>query len=299
MKFLKYILICLIATVLLLTPIGQSTVFAQDEPSIIYDNVRLWVNPEYDDSRLLVMMQGQVEGFQAPITVRFLVPYAAEMYSAGSIDSTGKYSGGPPERKPSSVFGWDEISYTLQTDTFRVEYYDPIIIGKPDKTISYEFRSINPISKLAVIIQQPRRASDFKVTPAGVNGQDSEGFDIYTYTYSNLDTQLPLQFVISYTDKESLFNSLIVISVTIFVVIGITGLLWWRSRASPKNRAQRRRLTRAKVRGTSIGMVKPQSVPAKSENIPRNIPTKIIVCPECGEEIGTEKFCPVCGANRS
>ncbi len=86
-----------------------------------FKNVTLWIYPEFDDPRLLVMLEGQIVGVQVPATVRFLVPSAAEMYSAGSMNAQGQYSGGPPRREPSAIAGWDEISYEVTTDTFRIE----------------------------------------------------------------------------------------------------------------------------------------------------------------------------------
>ncbi|MBI4286156.1 MAG: zinc ribbon domain-containing protein [Chloroflexi bacterium] len=179
-------------------------VFAQSsqEPTG-FKNVTLWVNPEYDDPRLLVMLEGQITGVTAPSLVRFLVPEKAEMFSAGTKDAQGRYSGGPPNRKASSVPGWDEISYELKYETFRVEYYDPIITGQPDKKIAYEFRWLYPISDLGVVIQQPLKATDFKVSPEGALTRDGEGFNVQSYTYNNLrPTDPPLRFDIAYTKTD-------------------------------------------------------------------------------------------------
>lgn len=296
MKFAAYILIFLMTAGLLLFPVGEPMVFAQT-PTIIYKNVRLWINPEYDDPRLLVMIQGQVVDFQGPLTVRFLVPSTAEMYSAGSMDINGKYSGGPPDRKFSSLSGWDEISYTLQTDTFRVEYYAPIIIGETDKTITYEFRSLNPISDLTVAVQQPRKTSNFNVIPAGAAAKDSEGFNVYTFTYSNLDTELPLKFQISYTKQEStLYSSILVISI-IVVVLVIAGLWWMHTRVQHNNRATRRRSARTQMRKAPSLMQIPRATSPQAKSAPIDKQIEQNVCPVCGEVTDSEKLCLICGAN--
>ncbi len=161
-----------------------------------FKNVELSIYPEYDDPRLLVMLEGQIVGAQPPAKVRFLVPSAAEMYSAGSMDAQGRYSGGPPARKPSAIAGWDEISYEVKTDTFRMEYYDPIIKGAPDKTIAYEFRTLYPISGLSVIVQEPRNSSTYSVQPTGQISSDKGGFIIYQYNYSELKGDASLKFEI-------------------------------------------------------------------------------------------------------
>ena len=68
------------------------------------------------------MLQGQIEGVEPPVVVRFLVPSEAEMYSAGSMDALGQYTGGPPNRESSSIPGWDEINYEVTTNTFQSPY---------------------------------------------------------------------------------------------------------------------------------------------------------------------------------
>ncbi|MDO9066307.1 MAG: hypothetical protein Q7U96_04410, partial [Chloroflexota bacterium] len=196
-------LIILVLALVSLSGSYMQTALAQSgsEPTGL-KNVTLWLNPEYDDPRLLVMLEGKIVGVNPPARIRFLVPTAAEMYSAGSKDATGKYTGGPPDRKASEIPGWDEISYELKTDTFRVEYYDSIIVGQPDKEISYYFEFLYPISDLSVVIQEPRKSTDFKVTPEGTTGKDQEAFTMHRYSYSNLVPASPLHFDIAYTKSD-------------------------------------------------------------------------------------------------
>ena len=182
---LKIIAAVMVLTLPLLT-IGSIPAYALNEPES-YSNVKLWIYPEYDDPRLLVMLEGQIEGTEPPAEVQFLVPSAAEMYSAGSMDTQGNYSGGPPARKPSSIPGWDEISYQVTTDTFRVEYYDPIIFGNPEKTISYMFRTLYPMSEMEIIVQEPTGATDFTVSPDGDRFVDVAGFNSHLYRFSDFD----------------------------------------------------------------------------------------------------------------
>jgi hypothetical protein len=153
----------------------SQTVLAQtDNETVKFKNVNLWVNPEYDDPlnyrtpTVLTMLEGELDGAAPPVRVSFLVPVSAGMYSAGSLTGRGGqgYTGGPPDRNASEIPGWDIVSYELTTNIFRVEYYDPAVIsGGNDKTISYDFRTISPISSLNSIIQQPKGAANFSVTP--------------------------------------------------------------------------------------------------------------------------------------
>lgn len=292
MKHIYRVLVFLIAISVLIVAADKSGALAQTTNEVTgFKNVRLWVNAEYDDPRLLVMMEGQIVGAQAPAEVRFLVPATAQMYSAGSMDAQGKYSGGPPNRQASSIPGWDEISYTVTTGTFRVEYYDTIITGQPDKTISYEFRRLYPIANLDVYVQVPRRASNFTVSPAGKASTDSEGFATYVYNYSGLDTATPLRFDISYTKTDSSPSltsgdtgsgasdpaTMAIIAITVGAVI-VGGFLWIR-KSKPRTRAARRQLARA-----------------TSAREPAVKPAKGRFCTQCGERIeASDRFCPHCG----
>ena len=292
MKHTSRIFVLFLAASLLFITIGISPVLAQNENEPTgFENVQLWVFPEYDDPRLLVMLEGQIMGTEPPAEVRFLVPSAAAMYSAGSKDAQGQYTGGPPQREPSSIPGWDEISYEVQTDTFRVEYYDPIIIGQPDKSISYEFRWLYPISALQVIVQEPRTATNYSVSPAGNTFVDNQGFTSYLYNYFDLDTEAPLQFYITYTKSDTRPSLAIVdtgtagslLTVVVIIVVGIVvvGVFLWVRKSRPRTRAERRQL----ARNTTARR------PADNQEQP-----KARFCSQCGKPIeGSHKFCPHCG----
>jgi len=254
------------------------------------DNVHLWVYPEYDDPRLLVMLQGQIADIQAPTTIRFLVPSAAEMYSAGAIDDQGHYTGGPPHREPSDIQGWDEISYELTSDIFRVEYYDPIIMGFPDKTISYEFRSLYQIANLHIIIQEPRKSDDFNISIEGEVSSDDQGFTNHIFEYQDLHRETPIEFEISYTKLSTLpslsieddepNNTPLIVSTIVGVLIILTVGLFWVLKSKPKNRAERKRMSRKKQ--------------VKGSNYERHDHGKF--CNQCGKSIDEmSRYCQFCG----
>ncbi len=204
-KFRSAILAAVVGMCLVvLGGLSSVTVLAQPAASeaVAFKNVTLWVYPEYDDPRLLVMLEGKLASGTAPVEVKFLVPAAAEMYSAGSKDASGKYTGGPPARVASQIPGWDEISYRLTTDTFRVEYYDPAISGESDKQISYDFRFLSPISDLRAIVQQPLKASNFRVTPDGTSSFEGQ-FAVKTYNFTDPEPAKPIHFDIAYTKTDS------------------------------------------------------------------------------------------------
>ena len=259
-----------------------------DNQTIKFKNSVVWIRPEYDDPRLLVMFGGRLDGVEAPVRVSFLVPAAAEVIVAGSIDAQDRYSPSSPDRQASSVPGWEEVSFELTTDTFRVEYYDSIIQGYPNKTIAYDFRTISPISDLRVIVQQPRQSFDFTVAPRGTIGSDSEEFTTFTSAFSNVIAEAPLHFDIAYTrevtepsiqpqDSESQSPTLIIGLVLGVLVIG-GGVVWFLKSRQPQ---------RVPVSGTR----KERRQAARQRRSSGNS-----FCTNCGQPLdASDKFCPSCG----
>lgn len=300
---------------------------AAPEPASL-SNVQLWVYPEYDDPRLLVMLEGQIAGTKAPATVRFLVPSGAQMFSAGWKDAQGKYAGGPPNRKPSDVPGWDEISYEARSSTFRVEYYDSSIIGQTNKTITYEFRSLYPISDLRVYVQEPLTSNDFSVSPPAQSRSTEEGMVLHQYNFRSLDLTKPLSFAIGYTKSDpnpsiqnpSLNSStdssapssssrpLVVVGIVFAalaaVLVGYA--LLSKSRSRPMTRQQLRYAAARASNSSNRGQPAPiRANPAPSnqgkssrganQTAPAIAPARF--CSQCGtERDGPGSFCTECGA---
>jgi hypothetical protein len=252
--------------------------------------VILWIYPEYDDPRLLIMVEGQISGVDPPAQIRFLVPSSAEMYSAGSKDAQGNYSGGPPNRTSSQIAGWDEISYQIQTPVFRVEYYAPLITGQTDKHISYDFKTVYPITDLEAFVQVPSKASNFNVTPLGTPTTEGD-FQVYTSKYTNLVPEHDLHFDISYTKSDpnpslstsaqtpvSEGSSNIVL---IFIIAGsviVAGALIWVLQAT------RKKAKIVKKAPSNIHTSKPKS---------KRPPPKF--CDQCGKSLEyPSRFCPHC-----
>lgn len=291
---------CLSIFTLLFLALGSMQAYAQDEPDS-FSNVQLWLYPEYDDPRLLVMLEGRIEGTEPPAEVHFLVPSTAEMYSAGSMDAQGNYSGGPPDREPSFIPGWDQISYQVTTDTFRVEYYDPIISGSPEKSISYIFRSLYPVSDMEMIVQEPIGAADFTVAPDGDKFVDVAGFNSYLSRYTDLDPETVIQIDITYTrtatapslslyedtltpspslpEENETFDSLWIVIILAVVAVIIIAAFVLRRKTAPVTKAERHRAARRNIK----------SLPQDSKLTPK-------FCSQCGNPIDkNHKFCPSCG----
>ena len=290
----RKLLVAIIAAVSLTLLAIPWPVVAQSEQPTSFKNVIVSVYPEYDDllqleyPAVLVMFEGEVVSTNIPITVRFLVPSDAEMYSAGS-GPRSQYQGDPPSRKASDIAGWDEISYELKTKYFVVEYYAPIV-GQPDKIISYDFRPLYPIDGLTAFVQEPKRSTNFIVSPNGSIGTDSEGFRVHTYSYANVSPDEPLHFEVRYTKADSRpsldsnSNNGSTSAATIMIVLGTMAVLIGafflisklRSKPQPATtRTQRRQAARASRRGQV---------------------SKGKYCSNCGKTIESiDHFCRYCG----
>jgi hypothetical protein len=280
------------------------------EPTAL-KNVKIWVNPEYDDPlkignpSLLVMIEGEIVGAQPPVTIRFLAPTSAQMYSAGSKNSFGEYKGGPPDRKASQVPGYDEISYQLTESIFRVEYYVPIAqLGEIQKSFTYDFLRFYPMQNLNVTVQQPKSSDNFTVSPPGTPSIDNEGFSVQTYTRTDLDASTPVKFDISYSrsvwepslsaapttgasNSGSSSNTGLIIAIVVVAVVLGGGGVYLASRntkkSRPVSRAERRRRTTA------------TPAPARGKASP--VGGTPAFCSQCGRKLDKpSRFCPDCGA---
>ena len=277
----------------------------EDEPTGL-SGLELRVYPEYDDPRLLVILRGQITGAEAsadePVTVRFLVPSAAFMYSAGYFNAQGQYARGGftdpatptsdpyPEREASEIAGWDEITFTIATNSFVVEYYDPIIIGNPDKTIAYEFHFRYPIDDLDIAIQEPRTSTSFSVDPQGSRISDTvwgEVYPLHFYNYYNLivDEASPLQLDISYTKSDlrpsvditdSGGSTLLVVGIVCGVLAAAAVGFFLLRKYKQKSLAARRPVRMSKKKAKRLGF-----------------------CRQCGKKLDrSTPHCPYCGAKQ-
>ena len=296
-KRMSFILVAFSLLVAMVSfPFG--TAWGAGEPTSL-KTVRLWVNPEYDDPRVLTMVEGQIVGVTAPALVRFLVPTNAEMYSAGFKDAQGTYQRAPDwdgvsNIKPSGIDGWNVVSFTINAATFRTEWYEDAIQGLPDKKISYDFRTLYPISDLSVVIQRPTKATNFLVSPKEQSSFNDSGFQVFKYSLSNIAKDATVHYDISYTKTDSKPSisqnqtgsegSGKGSSTTVWLAVGFGGILaialifvfmqgGSRRRSAP---ARGRRAQPAARRGASGGAKR--------------------FCTECGAGIqGQSKFCPECG----
>jgi len=180
--------------------------------------------------------------------------------------------------------GWDEISYTLQTDSFVVEYYVPIPAAN-QKAFSSIFQPLYPIDGLATVVKQPLESSDFVAFPnlpptEQQQFTDSQGYNTEQYMFEGIEKNQSLSFTIQYADSASSSNTGMIIGIAVggCLVLAALGLWLWRRSGSQNTRG---RLQRGQA-----------STPA-----PESKQSGARFCSQCGTKLTRDsRFCPDCGA---
>jgi membrane protease subunit (stomatin/prohibitin family) len=142
---------------------------------------------------------------------------------------------------------------------------------------------------LTMIVQEPRGAANFNVSPAGRPFVDSEGFNSFQYNYPGLDKDKTLNFTITY-EKSDTRPSLEItdsgnsgsVAFIILIIFGVAliGTFFWIRQTRAKQRTARR--SQAKNRAAT----KPADGQLKTR-----------FCSQCGRTASdSDVFCSHCGA---
>lgn len=290
--------ICMAAVVWLLPMRPAATaVFAaaQTETRIARMQVDIW--PEYDDPRVLVIYSGELEAdVDVPRPFSFLIPRGAQIHMAGAIGENGGHLHAQFETLPKGD-ALTQVSYTLQSKKFYMEfYYDPFTGGE-NKEFRYPLVSPFPIAALSVLVQQPLQARAFRTSPSAVNVvQDEKGFSYHRLPFGKVAANEERSVAVSYVKEENkpsiskagsgapggskaMRNILIIGAVLLVGVIGYSVVANSKSkRAAPQRAGARRAANRRPKAGQPVQ------------------PGEFKYCTECGTQMQRgDKFCPSCG----
>lgn len=179
-----------------------SPTWADDDLKINDMYVSVW--PEYDTPQVLVQYEGRFADPQVfPRRVSFLVPPGALIDATCALDASGKHTKIPFEEQPEAD-GWTRLSYNLTTPTFHLDFYYNPIQGEATRNIAFRFRPTYPAAKLLIEVQEPQRASGFRLTPAAQSvNQDNQGFKYHRSSFTNVDPGKPIDVRIAYTKPDS------------------------------------------------------------------------------------------------
>lgn len=191
----------LFVTILFLPHLAQ----AQETPSI--QQLHIQVMPEFDDPRVLVIVQGRLaaESEAFPYSVTFYVPAEAQINQMATMDvATGQTAPQAYETSPHPTDPrWTAVTYTLDNAHFFYEfYYTPYATGA-DKQFTYAFNSPLPVDDLLVEIQKPRTAEAFSLEPAAnISRVDNFGLTLYQFPLGALAAGKEAVIDITYTKDD-------------------------------------------------------------------------------------------------
>lgn len=195
---------------------GVAPVSAQDtlpipfpqESGLSIQQMRVQVMPEFDDPRVLVIVQGRVgaTASELPRPVTFHLPRGAQINQMAVMNvTTGEtlaqpYDAFPDPDDPAGTL----VTYTLDTAHFFFEYYYDPLVGETDKQFAYHFVSPRPVDDLLIEVQQPASATDFTMEPLATIARFDEifGLTYHQYRVGALPAGQAITLTISYTKTD-------------------------------------------------------------------------------------------------
>ena len=307
---------------------SPATGAAVDKPLAI-KTMKLQVWPEYDDPRVMVTYAGEFkDGPTFPQPVKFTVQMGSEMNMVCALQ--------PPDddhlcQLYDTLPGTDDltVSYTLPIPTYYLEYYWDGIKGQTDKSFSFKYTSPYAIDSLELEVQQPLKATDFKLAqPYASASADSRGFKYYHYTFNNVTPGQVITLDASYIKPDSKpsvakqtgatggtsssgSNAYVLLGIggALLVIVAFGFLFLKRKPAPAPVRAapaiQSRKAARAEARQIEVQRTgRHEAQAARRPETPKAAPPTsrpqggaAAFCSQCGTRLPAgSRFCHVCGA---
>ena len=289
--------------------------------SLRYSQMRLSIWPEYDDPRVLVILEPVLaRSVKLPTKVSFLVPRGASVSMACEITAQGGHACRPKEITRRGQY--DQVSYTvLSRRTLYFEYYyDPGFAG-PAKEFAFKFVPSAPIDSLGVEIQQPLRSTGFQTTPPpSATASDQQGFTYFQYAIGSAPAGKPVPFAVSYTKPDvnpsvrkqatspASARSASTVGETgslpsvlgLLGVAGRLGTIAYGVLAMGRARTQEGTSASSQRSGTDAAVRASPATPVEdAAGSAHGGPRSEILCSECGSELrDRDRFCPTCGASQ-
>lgn len=318
---------------LLAVALVASPAMAASDQSLTIKTMKVSVQPEYDDPRVMVTYEGEFkDGSVFPQPVKFPVPLGSVMGMVCALK--------PPNDEHlcqlyDTLTAADalSISYTLPISTYYLEYYwDGLKAQSDNKSLMFKYVSPYAIDTLDLEVQQPLRATDFQLTqPYASVTSDGLGMKYYHYTFNNVTPGQVIGIGASYTKPDSkpsvakkqttgagatgpagpgTYNVIWwTIAVLAVVVVGFFG---FRSKRKPARVYNTRVAQSRKAAGIQARRAEPERArnqnahkPARPAPMTRGAAvvapdrqgTGAAFCSKCGVRLPTEAhFCHVCGA---
>lgn len=177
---------------------------AADTTGISASQMKVSVEPEYDDPRVLVINQADLDaGVQLPTDVTFNIPKGAEIGMACEIDAANNHN-----CKPYSLVDkgdYQALTYKVETQRkiFMEYYYEAVPSGQAQRDFTYTFRPGFAAKTLTMDVQEPLRATGFTTTPNLPNSQtNSEGITSHAQDWTDVTPATPIVVKVSYSKPD-------------------------------------------------------------------------------------------------
>ncbi len=257
------------------------------------------VMPEYDQPRVLVSLQGRLEGAAMPQQLSVRLPADAEIGHACALQ--------PPDDshtcQPFTTRAEGDslvLDYETPFPNFYVEYRYGSVQGPGNRSFDFALWPPFPVDSLEVWVQEPAGATDFALSPPTTKAVEGNGSRQYGYTFEDLSADQPVSLQLTYaraTSEPSVQPSgppeatkelsgwdhkkigMILGAVGGLILVGIVF-------ASVSGR---RRLATAQVDATSRG-AQDEARPA-----PHSASPETVFCGHCGTRLSRQaRFCSQC-----
>jgi hypothetical protein len=156
----------------------------RSNPALAQFEVALW--PEYDRVAVLVILRGELApDVTLPAVVTLPIPiYAGEPNAVAILGEDNRLYSTNYERVTDGEWSW--ISFETENRTFQLEYYDDLQMDGSNRAFTFVWPGALNTGSFTYELQQPIRATDFQVTPAGAIQVAADGL---SYLRSNLGPQ--------------------------------------------------------------------------------------------------------------
>jgi len=191
----------LIATLILaiaILTLLSGTTQAQNPTELDWIVLKFW--PEYDDPRLLVIIDGQLA--QPDTELRLPIPQEAELNAVATADNTGRLltNDWTEEQGPN---GERVLVMTPQYPAFRIEYYAPLAINGDQRIIDFELPAGFVHAKEGNIeVLLPPTSKEVELDPpADEQNPDQDGAHLFQRALGEVKDQ-PIRQKITYANPS-------------------------------------------------------------------------------------------------
>lgn len=177
-----------------------------DTPTPTIQRLNIQVMPEFDDARVLVVVQGRLAAdVSLPQSLTLRIPQGAQVNQMAVIDM----GDGRPAARPYEVTNdptdsrWSLATYTVDSAHFFFEYYFNPLGSNPEKSFTFTVSSLQPVADLLLEVQQPRLAEAFTTNPpSSAERLDKYSLTLYQLPVGALDVGEETAVTIRYTKSD-------------------------------------------------------------------------------------------------